>query len=74
MTKLRAGSKITRKTAVIVQNKALVVTLYAGYLEIRRAGTRTAFSATYERIYIDAARRQAERMREEKKSRKNKER
>lgn len=71
MTELRSGSKITRKTVSIVQRKPLVVTLYAAYLEIRRAGTRTAFAATYDRIYIDAARREADRLCEEKRARKS---
>jgi hypothetical protein len=67
MTELRPGSKLTRKTLTIVQRKPLVVTLHPGYLDIRRAGTRTAFSLTYDAVYRHAAQAAAERIRAERK-------
>jgi hypothetical protein len=67
MTELRSGSKLTRKTLTIIQSKPLVVTLYPGHLDIRQAGTRTAFSLTYEAIYRHAAQAAADRIRAERK-------
>lgn len=68
MTEIRLGSKLTRKTAAVVQRKQLVVTLHPGYIEIRRAGTRTAFPVSYDAIYVHAARIAADHARTEKRA------
>lgn len=68
MTELRLGAKLTRKTAAVVQRKPLVVILHPGFLEVRRAGTRTAFPISYDAIYTHAARMAADRRRAERKA------
>lgn len=73
-TELKLGSKLIRKTSAVVQHRPLVVTLHLGYLELRQAKTRTAFSVSYDAIYRYAARLAADKAREERKqARKHKE-
>ena len=67
MTELRPGSKLTRKTAALVQRRPLVLILHPGYLEIRRAGTRSAYALSYDSLYTHAARVAADRARAERK-------
>lgn len=66
MTSIELGKKLTRKVAVTVQKRALVVVLHAGYMELRRAGARTSFPISYESVYTAAAKRAADRAREER--------
>ena len=66
MTTIEQGASVTRKTKATIQHKALVVTLHAEFLELRRFGKRESLSATYESIYQAAAMRQAERDRRER--------
>ena len=66
MTTLEQGASVTRKTKATIQHKALVVTLHAEFLELRRFGKRESLTATYESIYQAAAMRQAERDRRER--------
>lgn len=68
MTTLQLGKSVTRKVAAAIQHRELVVTLHAGYMELRRAGTRTSFSLSYGTAYTEAARIAADRLRAEKKA------
>ena len=70
MTTLQLGSKLTRKTAAVVQKRELVVTLHPGYLDMRRSRTRTSYSLSYDAIYTYAAKLTADRARAEKKAKK----
>ena len=65
MTTIEQGASVTRKTKATIQHKALVVTLHAEFLELRRFGKRESLIATYESIYQAAPMRQAERDRRE---------
>jgi hypothetical protein len=70
MTTLQLGSKLTRKTAAVVQRRQLVVTLHPGYLDIRQERSRKPFSLTYDAIYRYAAQLAADRLRAERKAKK----
>jgi hypothetical protein len=67
MTELKTGSKVTRKTAIEVQRKPLVITLHPGYLDIRQAKTRSGFSLSYDALYRYAAKLAADKVVAEKK-------
>ena len=66
MTTIEQGASVTRKTKATIQHRALVATLHAEFLELRRFGKRESLTATYESIYQAAAMRQAERDRRER--------
>jgi hypothetical protein len=66
MTTLEQGASVTRKTKATIQHRPLVVTMHAGFLELRRFGQRESLTATYESIYQAAAMRQAERDRRDR--------
>ncbi len=66
MTEIQLGKKLIRKTASSVQSRPLVVVLHPGYLDLRRAGTRTNFSVTYDAIYRYGAQLAANKLRAER--------
>jgi hypothetical protein len=66
VTTIAAGKSVTRKTAVTIRRRPLVVTLHAGFLELRSAGTRTAFAIGYEAVYTAAAKLAADKNRAER--------
>lgn len=72
MTTLLLGKSVTRKTAAEIQHRPLVVKLFPKYMELHRAGCRVAYALTYEAAYTEAAKRAADKIREEKKAAKKK--
>jgi hypothetical protein len=58
---------VTREAVQKIQGDSAIVTLYpAGFVEIRRKGKREAYRMSFECIFIEAARRQAESLRRER--------
>jgi hypothetical protein len=68
VTTIEPGKSITRKTAVSIRDRALVVKLHAGYLKPRPAGTRSSFAIGYEAVYTAAAKLAADKNRAERSS------
>lgn len=66
MTILQLGKTVTRQTATTVQGRDLVVTLHAGYLEIRQKGRRQTFDVSYHSIFVMGAKAAADKLREER--------
>jgi S-methylmethionine-dependent homocysteine/selenocysteine methylase len=66
MTTIRSGKSVTRKTAATIQHKPVVVKLHPQYMELHRAGCRIAYALTYEAAFTEAARRAANKVREER--------
>lgn len=61
---------LKRKTATVVQNKALIVALFPDWCEIRQERTRKPFVITWRKIYEVAAKLQADKVRAERNEKK----